>query len=161
MEIVELGRKPGGEPLAQQPAQLLDAEANRRRHRAHALGEVPHRQPFLEQLGAVGDKELDAACQRCLGLYRTGAVEGAADREVEGGGIELGEAGEVLEQGAGRKARDGAGGARGGLDAAAAGGRAAAAGSTSPAWMSSRVAWMSDCRVRRPRTMRPSCDRET
>src|SRR6185312_401589 len=38
---------------------------------------------------------------------------------------------------------------------------AAEVGSTSPAWMRSRVAWSSDCRVRKPRMIRPSWDRET
>ena len=118
IEIAELGGEPRRQPLAQELAQLGDAEADGRRHRAHALGEVPHRQPFLEQLGAVRNQELDAVGQRRLGVDRAAAIEGAAHREIEGRGIEIGEAGEVLEQRAAGNARDGRDGRRGRLDIA-------------------------------------------
>ena len=118
IEIAELGREPGREALAQQPAQLGDAEADGRRDGAHALGEVPYRQPLLEQLGAVRDQQVDAVRQRRTGIDRTGAVEGAADREIEGGGVEIGEVGEMLEQRAAGNAGDGGDGGGRRLDVA-------------------------------------------
>ena len=118
IEIVELSCKPACQALTQELAQLGDTEADGRRHRTHALGEVPHRQPLFEQLGAVGNQELDAIGQRRLGIDRPAAIEGPAHREIEGRGIEVGEAGEMLEQRAAGDARDGGNGRRGRLDIA-------------------------------------------
>ena len=118
IEIAELGREPHGEALAQELAQLRDAEADGRRHAAHALGEVPHRQPFLEELGAVRHQKLDAIGKRRRGIHRTVAVEGAADREIESRGVEVSQAGEMLEQGPAGHAGDGGDGCRSGLDIA-------------------------------------------
>ena len=118
IEIGEFGREPRREALAQQLAQLGDAEADRRRDRAHALGEVPHRQPFLEQLGAVRHQQLDAARQRRLAVHRADAIEGAADREIERGGVEVGKIGEMLEERPAGDAGDGGNGGRRGLDIA-------------------------------------------
>jgi hypothetical protein len=95
-----------------------NAQAHGRGDGAHALGEVPYRQPLLEQLGAIGNQELDAIGERRLGIDRPAAVEGPAHREIEGRGIEIGEAGEVLEQRAARDAGDGGNGRRGRLDVA-------------------------------------------
>ena len=60
IEIAEFSREPGREARPQELAQLHDAETDGRRHRAHALGEVPYRQPLLEQFGPVGDQKVDA-----------------------------------------------------------------------------------------------------
>ena len=35
-------------------------------HRAHALGEVPHRQPLLEQRGPIGHQEIDAVAAQIV-----------------------------------------------------------------------------------------------
>ena len=95
---------------------MHDAETDGRRHRAHALGEVPHRQPLLEQFGAIGDQQVDAIGQGRGSVDRRTAVEGAADREVEGSGVEIGKIGEVLEQRPARNAGDGGDGRGSRLD---------------------------------------------
>jgi hypothetical protein len=118
IEIAELGREPHGEALAQKLAQLRDTEADRRRYAAHALGEVPHRQPLLEELGAVRHQKLDAVGQRRRGVDRAVAIEGAADREIERRRVEVGQAGEVLEQCAAGNAGNGRDGCRSRLDIA-------------------------------------------
>src|SRR5713101_508667 len=75
IEIAELGREPDGQALAQKLAELGDAQTNRRRDAADALGEVPYRQPFLEQLSAVGDQQIDAIGKRRSAVDRTVALE--------------------------------------------------------------------------------------
>jgi hypothetical protein len=82
---------------------------------------VPHRQPLLEELGAVRHQELDTVGQRRRRIDRPIAIEGALDREREGCRVEVGEAGEML-------------------DTPAMVAIAAEVGSTSPAWIRSRVA---------------------
>ena len=52
------------------------------------------------------------------GVHRPVAVERPADRQVESSGVEIGEAGEVLEQRPARHAGDGGDGCRGRLDVA-------------------------------------------
>src|SRR4029453_6230755 len=99
VEVAYIGREPNGEALAQELAQMRNTEADGRRHAAHALGEVPHRQPFLEELSAVRHQKLDAVGKRRRRIDRTVAVERAADREIESRSVEIGQAGEMLEQG--------------------------------------------------------------
>ncbi len=98
LEIAEFGREPRGKALAQQLAQLSDTEADCRHGGAHALGEVPYREPFLEQFRAIRDQKVDAVRQRRAAVDRTRAVEGSAHRKIEGRGVEIGKAGEMLEE---------------------------------------------------------------
>jgi hypothetical protein len=146
IEIAELGREP--RPPAARAAACADAgrPADRRRDRAHALGEVPHRQPFLEQLGAVRTRRsmrLDSGARSSTGrVDRT-----PAHRQIEGRGIEIGEAGEVLEQRAAGNAGNGGDRGRGRFDVAGL----------------DEIERRLDQRLTRPQaaTMRPSCERET
>ena len=118
LEIAELGREPDGQARPQQPAQLGDAQADRRRHAAHAFGEVPHRQPLLEELGAIRHQQLDAIGQRRRSVDGTVDVESAADGQIEGRCIEIGQAGEVLEERPAGHAGDGGDCRRSRLDVA-------------------------------------------
>src|SRR5580693_887283 len=113
VEVAELGREPTRQALAQQPAELSNAQAHGRGDAAHAFGEVPYRQPFLEQLRAVGHQKLDAIGEWCCGIHRAVEVEGTAHSQVERSGVEIGQAGEVLEERAARHTGDGGDGGRG------------------------------------------------
>jgi hypothetical protein len=79
---------------------------------------VPHRQPLLEELGAVRHQKLDAVGQRRRGVDRAIAIERAADREIERRRVEVGETGEMLEQRPARHASNRRDGCRGRLDIA-------------------------------------------
>ena len=118
MEIAEFGRKPDGEAGTQQPAQMGDAQADGWRDAAHAFGEMPYRQPLLEELGAVRYQQLDAVGERRLGVHGAVAIECTGDGQIEGRGIEIGEAGEVLEERPARNPGDGRDRSGGRLDIA-------------------------------------------
>ena len=53
IERFEFNGKPRGNSLAQNAAQMRQTGANGRRRVSDALGKVPYRQPFLEELSAV------------------------------------------------------------------------------------------------------------
>src|SRR6185312_4525780 len=107
IEIAELGGEPSGEALTQELAQLGDTQPHGRRDAADPLGEMPYRQPYLEQLRPVGHQKLNAARQGRRHIDWPVGLEGPTDRKVEGCCVEIGEIGEVLKQGAARDAGNG------------------------------------------------------
>lgn len=118
IERVELNGKPRSDSLAQNTAKMRQTGANGRRRAPDALGEVPYRQPFLEELSTIRNQKRNAAAERRGAVHLPVRPEGAAHRELEGGGIEIGELDEMLEEGPARKPGDGCDGTGRRLDIA-------------------------------------------
>lgn len=118
IERVQFNSKPRGDSIAQNTTEMREAGANGRRRAADALGEVPYRQPFLEELSTIRNQKCNAAGERRRAVHLPVRPEGAAHGEFEGGGIEVGQMDEMLEEGPARKAGDGRNGTGRWLDIA-------------------------------------------